>query len=121
MGAVPNTAIIFVNNDLSESAQAHLVRQLFITDILTGDVFDLFYNTDGYDGYADGYGAATFKQRRLLVIRSFQDRGTVSTWSLADVVIFVKAGLAAVERNKFGPPGLTLPVLKLTWGSLGFF
>lgn len=119
MAAVPSAAIIFVNNDLSTSAQAHLVRQLFITDVLDGDTFDAYFNDDASDGYADGYGAANFIRRRIMVIRSFEGRGTVDTWSLADVVIFVKQGLASVERNKFGPPGLTLPVLKLTWGALG--
>ncbi len=120
MSAVPNAAIIFVNNDLSASAQTHLVRQLFITDILDGDTFDAYFNDDASDGYADGYGQENFRQRRILVIRTFLDRGTVTTWTLADVVIFVKNGLAAVECNKFGPPGLTLPVLRLTYGALGF-
>lgn len=119
MSAVPNAAIIFVNNDLSESAQKHLVRQLFITDIMSGDQFDAYFNDDPSDGYADGYGQENFRQRRILVIRTFIGRGTVSAWTLADVVIFVKQGLAAVECNKFGPPGFTLPVLKLTWGALG--
>lgn len=121
MGAVPHAAIIFINNDLSASAQAHLVRQLFITDVMDGYTFDVFFNDDSTDGYADGYGQETFAKRRVLVIRSFVDRGTVDTWTLADVVIFVKQGLAAVETNKFGPPGLTLPVLKLTWGALGVY
>lgn len=101
-------ALIFVNNDLSDNVQDALVRQLFIHQVMTGADFD---------GYVDGYATPTDYTDylhggniRVLVKRDFND---VTNRDLADVVIFVKAGLAAVETNKFGPPGLTLPVDKL--------
>lgn len=123
MTAVPHSAIIFVNNDLAPSTQSHLVRQLFITEVIDGATFDLGINSpDGYqDGYIDGYNQDQIKRldQRIMVVRSFADRATVSTWALADVVMFVKQGLCAVEVNKFGPPNITIPVLKITWGFLG--
>lgn len=115
MVAVP-PAIIFVNNDLSPSAESNLVRQLFINQVMDGYVFD------GYVAIDPLY-PAKIKQlnRRIMVVRTFSDKFSVPTWTIPDVVIFVKQGLAAVEVNKFGPPGFTLPVLKLYWGALGIF
>lgn len=123
MTAVPHSAIIFVNNDLAPSTQSHLVRQLFITEVIDGATFDLGINSpDGYiDGYMDGYNQDQIKQldQRIMVVRSFADRATVPTWNLADVVMFVKQGLCAVEVNKFGPPNITISVLHISWGFLG--
>ena len=116
MGAVPHSAIVFVNNDLSESAETHLVRLLHISDVVTGEEFDGYVEADST--YLD---TLRMMGMRVMVVRTFLDRADVSTWTLADVVIFVKNGLAAVECNKFGPPGLTLPVINLYWGALGIF
>lgn len=113
MVAVP-PAIIFVNNDLSASAREHLVRQLFINDVQDGYEFDA--NVAADEDYPSKIRQLNL---RIMVVRSFADRADVSTWTLPDVVIFVKNGLAAVEKNKFGPPGLTLRVIQLTWGGLG--
>jgi len=112
----PPAAIIFVNNDLSESAEAHLVRQLFINDVQTGAEFDA--NVAADPEYPD-----KLKQlnQRVMVVRTFVDRGTVSTWELADVVIFVKQGLAAVECSRMGPPTQTFKVTELYWGKLGIY
>lgn len=112
----PPAGIIFVNNDLSESAQAMLVRQLFINEVQDGYVFDASVATD--PTYPDKIRQLN---RRVLVIRSFADRGSIPTWTIPDVVIFVKMGLAAIECNKFGPPGHTVPVVNLYWGALGIF
>lgn len=109
-------AIVFVNNDLSESARATLIRQLFITDVQDGYVFDAYVAADS--NYPDNI---RLLDRRLMVIRTFEDRGTISTWTHADVVIFVKMGLASILENKFGPPGLTLSLGKICWGALGIF
>ena len=116
---IPVSAIIFCNEDISDSAKYHLRRQLHITHVLDGYTFDLFFNSDDNDGYATSYGSTQYAKSRVLVLRTFQDRGTVETWTQADVVIFIKNGLAAVEQNKFGPPGQTFPVLQLNWAALG--
>lgn len=115
MVAVP-PAIICVNDDLSPSVREHLIRQLFINQVLDGPTFDGYVSTDPY--YPN-----KIKQlnQRIMVVRTFADRYQVSTWTVPDVVMFIKQGLAAVEVNKFGPPGFTLPVLKLYWGALGVF
>jgi hypothetical protein len=48
---------------------------------------------------------------RILVIR--QDFRDYNNRNLADVVMFVKQGQAAIEKNNFGPPGLTFPVERI--------
>lgn len=107
-------AIIIVNNDLAPSTQGHLVRQLHITEVMDGYTFDSRVEAD--PTYVDTIQPLNL---RLMVVRTFEDRDSVTTWNLADVVIFVKQGLAAVEVNKFGPHGITYPVLKLNWMYLG--
>ena len=48
------------------------------------------------------------QNKRILVIRNtFHD---LTNRNLADVVMFVKAGLCSIEKNNYGPPGLTLAV-----------
>lgn len=106
-------AIIFCNNDLTENVKNAIVRQLFIDEAIDGYVFD-----DRVAADADYPNQIKRSNIRLLVIRSFEEMGNRT---LADLVIFVKAGLAAVEENKFGPPGFTLPVVGLSWGALGVF
>lgn len=115
MVAVP-PAILFVNDDLSPSAKDALVRQLFINQVLDGPTFDSYVAKD--PSYPNKVKQLN---QRVMVARTFADRFTVPTWTIPDIVIFVKQGLAAVEVNKFGPPGFTLPVLKLYWGAFGIF
>jgi hypothetical protein len=99
------SAIIFVNDDLTPNVEAALQRQLFITDTMTGAEFDARVAADpNYPNIVHLQNAV------ILVIRSFYD---FTNRSLADIVIFVKAGLASVEASKVGPPGLTLPVDRL--------
>lgn len=114
-GFLPS-ALIMINNDLTDQVLEFISRQLFLTDIL-----------DGYEFYLrldDGYGGENFlswikaKNRRVAVIQSHQQ---TEQRNLFDLVLFVKNGLASVECNKFGPPGLTLPVTKLYWGILGIY
>jgi hypothetical protein len=99
-------AIIFVNADLTPNVLAALQRQLMITDTMTGSEFDARVAADpNYPAIAHDDGL------QLLVIRPLYD---FTNRALADVVIFVKDGMAAVEANKYGPPGLSLPVDRLT-------
>ncbi len=105
--------VIFVNNDLTENVQNALVRQLHITTVLDGYVFD-------QQVAADPDYVSKIKQlnRRVMVVRSFEE---LNNRDLADVVIFVSHGLASVLDNNFGPPGITSAVLRLTWGKLCIF
>ncbi len=48
--------------------------------------------------------------RILVILPDFHD---LTNRELADIVLFVKQGLASVEKSKFGPPGLTLDVQRL--------
>ena len=98
-------AIIFVNHDLSPNVEAVLQRQLMITDTMDGYEFDDRVALD------PNYPTEIhLNNLRILVIRSFYE---TTNRNLADVVIFVKAGLAYVEHCKFGPPGQTYQIDKL--------
>lgn len=112
MVAVPN-AIIFINNDLVPQAQAHIQTQLHISQTLDGYAFDALLISD-----------PTFltnviaQKRRILVLRPYTE---LQNRTVADVVIFVKAGMASVLQNKFGGPIDTFPVVNLHWAQLGLF
>ena len=105
--------VVFVNNDLTTSVQNALVKQLHISEVVDGYAFDarITANPD----YVD-----VVKQLdlRIMVVRSFEE---LDNRALADVVIFVTHGLASVLQNKFGPPGITSAVNRLTWGKLVIF
>lgn len=110
-------AIIVVNADLTNNVQEMIVRQLGIDEILDGYTFDQNNLTDGY---YDGYYSADVKRhhKRILVVRPLDD---AFDRTVPDIVAFVKAGLIAIEENKFGPHGVTYPIVNLTWGKLGIF
>jgi hypothetical protein len=115
MNQVPS-AIIFVNNDLTDNTRNALVSQLFIDEVISGDVFDARVAADGYDGYY--VRSIKSNNLRLMVVRSFREQ---TNRELADVVIFVKAALASVLKNNYGPPGTTHSVVSLYWGALNKF
>jgi len=109
MTAIPS-AIIFVNNDLSAQVLEVIVRQLHIDIVLTGDEFDATISIDS--NYPD---AVKQLNQRILVIRPFNE---YHNRGYADVVVFVKEGMAAVETKKNGPPGKTYLISKLHWGQI---
>lgn len=111
--AIRPAAIVFVNNDLTDNVSNMLVRQLHIDEVIDGSTFDARVA-------ADPNYPRTIKANddRLMVVRSFRE---LENRTLADVVIFVAHGLAAVEENKFGPKAQTYPVVDLTWGKLCIF
>ena len=117
MGGFLPSALIMINNDLTDQVLEFISRQLFLTDIFDGYEFLMALDADGYDGY-DFLPWIRSKNRRVAVIQSHQEK---AHRELFDLVLFVKNGLASVECNKFGPPGLTLPVTKLYWGILGVY
>lgn len=97
--------IIFSNTDIVQSIQDTLTRQLFLTEIINAPTFDArVIANPNYPSvvHSDGY--------RILVLRDLSDH---NNRQLADIVLFFKNGLAAVEINKFGPHGITLPIDRL--------
>ena len=111
--AIRPAAIIFVNNDLTDNVKTMLVRQLHINEVIDGYVFD-----DRITADADYPNYIKINNLRLMVVRSYLE---TDNRELADVAIFVAHGLAAIEKNNFGPRGQTYPVVNLTWGKLNIF
>lgn len=111
LGAPP--AIIFVNNDLSDNVKAVLVRQLFINEVMDGYEFDDRVAAD--PNYPKLIKA---NDLRIMVVRSFRD---TTNRDLADIVLFVKFGLGAVEKNNFGVPGYTIPLDRMYFSELILF
>lgn len=105
--SAPPSLILFTNADLSNQVLSVLQQQLFIEETMTGAEFDARVASD------PNYPAIVHQQGlRILVIRSDNIR------TLADITIFIKAGLAAIECPKSGRPGHTLPVAELTLSKL---
>lgn len=94
------SAIIFINNDMTAAQINNLSKQLFISEVISGDQFNERVEVDpNYPQVVHG------QDLRILVLQSdFRD---YTNRELADVAMFVKQGLIAVEKNKFGPPGVT--------------
>ena len=118
MSSTPLSGIVFVNNDLSGNVQEKLINQLFIDILLTGEEFDA-----KIDGYADGYFLESIKtnSQRVMVVRSYLRNdipNNIPNRELADIILFVKAGLANVLTKEGHKP--TLPVVNLYWGAFGF-
>lgn len=107
------SAVIFVNNDLTDNVQNHLVKQLHISEVISGTTFD--ERVASNPNYSTQINQSN---QRLMVVRSFEN---INNRNEADILIFVKNGLAAVETDKTGPPGITVEVLDITWGKLGVY
>lgn len=108
--AVRPAGVVFVNNDLTDNVKAYLIKQLFITEVIDGYVFD-----DRLAANSNYVADLKLQNQRLMVVRPFTEEDNRTA---ADVVIFVSHGLASILQNNFGPPGLTHPVLRLTWNQL---
>ena len=100
------SAIIFVNADINAGNQSALVSQFYVNEVMKDNEFDARVVADpNYPQILHSQGL------RVLVIRqNFRD---LTNRNLADVVLFVKQGQASVEKNNFGPPGLTLPISRI--------
>jgi hypothetical protein len=112
MVAVP-AAVILVNNDLVDQVRDWIVKQLFINEVISGAEFDARITSD--PNYI-----STLKQlnQRLLVERDFRE---ATNRDLFDVVIFAKNAMVAIEKNNFGPPGQSFPILNLYWAQLSIY
>jgi hypothetical protein len=100
-------AIFFVNADgINDGIRATLMTQLFIDEALTDTDFDARVQVE--PDYPD---LIHLNGLRIMVLRqNFHD---LTNRNLADVVMFVKQGMASIEKNNFGPPGLTFPVTRI--------
>ncbi len=114
------TAIIFMNDTVNStvistlktsveptpSVETNIARQLEINESMSFVEFNARVAADPnypFNVHSNGL-------RILVLLPDFRD---YTNRQLADIVIFVKQGLASVEKNNFGPPGLTLPVQRL--------
>lgn len=96
-------AIFFVNADINEGIRNTLMNQLFIDETLTDVDFDARVQVE-----PEYPSLIHLNSLRIMVLRqNFRD---LTNRNLADVVMFVKQGLASIEKNNFGPPGLTFPI-----------
>jgi hypothetical protein len=102
VNSIAPAAIILVNNDLTDNVKSAVQRQLFINETVTGSEFDARLEVN--PNYTDVIHNSGL---RLLIVRPFTE---LTNRSSADIVIFIKAGLASVLVNKFGPPGKTYAV-----------
>lgn len=99
-------SIIFVNYDSGSVAQNTLKTQLNIDELMNEDEFDARVAVD------PNYPVIVhLTNQRILVTRTtFQDH---TNRQYADVVLFVKNGLATVLENNYGPPGLSFRVERI--------
>lgn len=116
----PPAAIIFVNDSITTATLGQLTTvdtpnpstvqgidiQLEITETMNFAEFNARVTADpNYPTNVHLNGL-----RILVILPNFHD---TTNRNLADIVLFVKQGIASVEKNKFGPPGLSLPVQRL--------
>lgn len=92
------TGIIFINSNISEQVLDVVKRQLRIDYIYNFDYFNESITNDGYFG---------LNQRLLVLVSDFEN---VENREKADVVLYIKMGLAYILKNNFGPTGLTVQV-----------
>lgn len=106
------SAIIVVNNDLTDQVKSVFKRQLDVEEIISGAEFDARIAAD--PNYLE---SSHLMNRTILVVRSLFDEFDRTK---VDFVVFFKAGLVSIEYNKYGPPGLTLPLDRLYLNRLTF-
>jgi hypothetical protein len=100
-------AIIFVNADINDAIKNTLITQLYIDESMTFNEFNA--RVQSTPTYPD---SVHLQGRRILVILpTLQDP---LNRALADVVLFYNQGQVTVEKNNFGPPGLSLPLQRVT-------
>ena len=119
------SAIIFVNDHtntsilgilqtettISQSIDGTIASQLQVNDVISLSEFNARVAADpNYPTFIH-----LNKLRLLVILDDFQD---LTNRNLADIVLYIKAGLASVLKNNFGPPGLTLPVVRLNLWNL---
>lgn len=111
MNGLSPPIIAFLNADISDQTKSVFIRQLFIDDVISKAEFDTRVQTNPV------YPTIVHLQGRrvLVLLPTLQD---AVNRSLADIVLFAKNGLVSVLSNKYGPPGITLPIDKVYLSAL---
>ena len=102
--------IIIINNDLTTSVQNALIRQLHISEVIDGYVFDDRVASDS--NYITNIKLLNL---RILVKRSLEE---LTNRELADLVVFATHGAVSILKSKFGPPGCSFAISRVTWPQL---
>lgn len=102
----PPTTPVFVGAEPSTDELTKLKGQLMIDEVMTKTEFDARVVAD--PNYPKIVHLQNF--RILVILDTFQD---LTNRNLADIVIFVKQGIAAIEKNNYGSPGLSLDLQRL--------
>jgi hypothetical protein len=97
---------LYIGADPAQDELTKLQGQLQISETMTKQEFDARVAAD------PNYPAIVRLQylRILVILDSFHD---LVNRNLADVVIFVKQGIASIEKNNFGKHGLSLDMQRL--------
>lgn len=95
-----------MNGDFNTVTQTTISTQLHLHEVITKTEFDARVSAD--PNYPQNITLNFL--RILVVLPSFQD---IVNRELADIVLFFKQGMIRVERNKYGPPGLTLDIQRI--------
>ena len=99
-------AIIFINADLNANATNTLKGQLYINDTMSFTEFNSRVKTD--PNYPNNIHSQSL--RILVLLPTLMDQ---TNRNLADVVLFFNQGQITIEKNNFGPPGLSLPIARV--------
>lgn len=96
-------AIIFVNADINDAIKSTFTTQLYINETMP------FSEFNARVAVSPTYPATVHlqNQRILVILPTFHD---FTNRTLADVVLFYNQGQVTIEKNNFGPPGLSLPL-----------
>lgn len=100
---MPIPSAIFLTNSTDSAGLQTLSTQLNITETISLNEFNARVDVD--PNYP-----TTIHLNNLRILVTSSDFSIQTNRSLMDVVIFVKQGLASIQKNNFGPPGLTFPI-----------
>ncbi len=98
-------SIIFVNADLTTGVRSVLERQLFIQETIDKTEFDSRIEWDPM--YPDAIKGNSDLRILVLVPALYND---TTNREYADLVLFIKQGIASILSSKYGPPGISYPL-----------
>lgn len=105
------SAIIFINPEMSEQQQLKIKEQLLVDEVIQDTEFNARLTADpNYVNNVHG------QNLRIMVVKP--DFSDYTNREYADLVIFVKQGLLSIEKNKFGPPGASYPIVRFNLWSM---
>ena len=100
------SAIIFINSDLNDITIESLTTQFQISEKMDFSEYNARVEADPNYPHI----VHNMKSRILVILPTLQDLTNRDT---ADLVLFYTKGQVVVEKNKFGPPGLSLPLSRI--------